>query len=476
MDHESQKSSDEMYICPACGFKMDAQTADCPNCGTTLPVSELPAPIPESSSLPGSDSEGVSTPPPPSPFPAQPPADLDLQTLISIAQQLQEQGNHAGVLVVCHRARTLATGQLAQTLDLLIKELEDGHSINAKHAVRRKKIRLFGDLRERAKSTLPVGKRNIWFAVIAVLIIILCLALGTGLIRSGRQGRGLLAGLATDTLTATKTPLPPRTPTSTSTSTPTPSLTPTPTPGIGSTQISPVDGMMMVFVPEGTFTMGSNVGNNEKPAHIVYLDSFWIDQTEVTNAMYAKCVQAGNCQLPVSNSSIGVREYYNNPQYADYPVVNIRWDDAKTYCNKAGRRLPTEAEWEKAARGTDGREYPWGNTSPNHRLANYGSYSPAEVGSYPDGASPYGVFDMAGNVEEWVADWYSSTYYTVSPTRNPTGPVSSQGHVVRGSSFVYIGVRLHVTARDTSIRCYGTGWCYEVELSDLIGFRCAQSR
>ena len=172
-----------------------------------------------------------------------------------------------------------------------------------------------------------------------------------------------------------------------------------------STQISPNDGMVMVYVPAGNFTMGFD--SPDAPAHNVYLDAFLIDQTEVTNSKYALCVQAGACQPPRNNSSATRTSYYGNSQFANYPVIYVDWNDAQAYCSWAGRRLPTEAEWEKAARGTDGRKYPWGNEPPTCELTNsFCVDDTAEVGSYPAGASPYGALDMSGNVWQWIADWY----------------------------------------------------------------------
>src|SRR5690606_19387879 len=142
--------------------------------------------------------------------------------------------------------------------------------------------------------------------------------------------------------------------------------------------------------------------------HTVYLDAYWIDQTEVTNALFAKCVEDGDCTPPVQSVSSAGLPYYGNPRYDNFPVMRVNWYQANAYCQWADRRLPTEAEWEKAARGTDGRTYPWGNETLNSNLLNH-NYSvgdTTEVGSYPAGASVYGALDMAGNVGEWVNDWY----------------------------------------------------------------------
>ena len=216
------------------------------------------------------------------------------------------------------------------------------------------------------------------------------------------------------------------------------------------------DGMVMVYVAEGEFEMGTsdeqrdrlveeNVWDedwnyNEQPIHTVYLDAFWIDRTEVTNGQYALCVAEGACQEPDSSESDKRISYYGNPEFKDFPVVYVDWYMAEAYCAWAGRRLPTEAEWEKAARGTDGRTYPWGE-GIDSTLANYdgsgrGNSDTTAVGSYITGASPYGALDMAGNVFEWVADEYDNRYYLNSPSENPPGPSFGTGRrVYRGGSW-----------------------------------------
>lgn len=213
---------------------------------------------------------------------------------------------------------------------------------------------------------------------------------------------------------------------------PTAEPSPIPTLGIGSVLIRERDNMEMVYVPEGSFEMGSEKGQqDEKPVRQIYLDSYWIDKHEVTNAQYALCVEDIGCTEPVHTNSYSQSQYFNNPTFGNYPVIYITWEQARDYCEWAGGDLPTEAQWEKAARGTDGRIYPWGNTAPDTRKANYGEGNDTMVvGSYPDSASPYGALDMAGNAWEWVRDWYWT--YDASETENPAGPDSGISRVLRG--------------------------------------------
>jgi formylglycine-generating enzyme required for sulfatase activity len=189
----------------------------------------------------------------------------------------------------------------------------------------------------------------------------------------------------------------------------------------------------MIHIPAGEFEMGGQPGDeNQQPPHRVYLDDFYIDQHEVTNAQYAQFMQATGHKPP----ALWGDEGFNQPRQ---PVVGVSWEDAAAYCTWAKKRLPTEAEWEKAARGTTGYLYPWGNDfiygQANIIVPGDGYKYTAPVGSYPAGASPYGVLDMAGNAAEWCADWYAADYYRHSPGINPPGPESGKYRVVRGGSW-----------------------------------------
>jgi len=197
------------------------------------------------------------------------------------------------------------------------------------------------------------------------------------------------------------------------------------------------DGMPLMLVPAGEFLMGSEPYLDEEPVHKVFLSAFWIDQTEVTNGAYALCVEEEACQLPSRAISYTRKSYFGNTFYKTYPVIYVDWFEADSYCKWAGRRLPTEAEWEKAARGTDQRIYPWGDHLPDTDLLNYNlDFGDTSVAmNFLSSPSPYGVLNMAGNVSEWVADWYDSRYYSQSPARDPSGPATGKYRVVRGGSW-----------------------------------------
>jgi TolB protein len=264
----------------------------------------------------------------------------------------------------------------------------------------------------------------------------------------------------------------------------------------GDTLTRPADGMTMVYVPGGTFPMGSTAAEvdaaisqckqtrtvcqrafyeYELPQHDVSLESFWLDRTELTNAQYRRCVEAGACQAPVG-CNLG-RLTYGDQTKVDHPVTCVTWREAQMYCEWAGGRLPTEAEWEYAARGPEGLLYPWGNTFDGTRLNSCdvnctnpwadgtlddGYAESAPVGSYPNGASWCGALDMAGNVWEWVADWMGT--YPAAVQTMPTGPTTGTEKVLRGSSWVYDQERFRTPARD-SIK--------PGQRDSPIGFRCA---
>jgi formylglycine-generating enzyme required for sulfatase activity len=223
----------------------------------------------------------------------------------------------------------------------------------------------------------------------------------------------------------------------------------------------------MALVPAGEFTMGSSMGSaDEQPEHRVSVGAFYMDLYQVSIRQYARFVEATHHDVPPDWSVM------NRPQHYDRPIANVDWADAVTYCKWAGKRLPTEAEWEKAARGTDGRTYPWGNVHPTrlHATAgkevwsNHSALTPG--GMLEEGKSPYGIYDMAGNVWEWVSDWYDQDYYKTSPPQNPTGPPLGTHKVIRGGSWGSNADGLRSAEREThvpSFRGFGTG------------FRCAKT-
>lgn len=290
-------------------------------------------------------------------------------------------------------------------------------------------------------------------------------------------------------------------PTRAPTTEPMPTPLPEPTPGVGSSIVNPADVAVLVYVPEGEFLRGSDqagASGMEKPQRMVFLDAFWIYQHPVTNAQFAAFVDASGHQTIAEGA--GWSWAFDGDDWAeldgvtwrepqgpgstiagreDHPVLHVSWFDAEAYCAWAGGRLPTEAEWEKAARGDDGRNYPWGDTPVTGDRANFcdvncpfewaeadqddGYLGPSPVGSYPAGASPYGTLDMAGNVWEWVADWFFPDYYGFAPDQNPAGPLSGDLRVVRGGSWYNNVNSMSVTFRhrftpDSTI--------------DLLGFRC----
>lgn len=254
-----------------------------------------------------------------------------------------------------------------------------------------------------------------------------------------------------------------------------PQATPPPAP----TQIPIVtrvlaDAMPQVWVPEGPFIMGMEDPDDQSRGHavdlrapeVVTLPGYWIDQLEVTNGMYQRCVAAGECAIPTRPVQEPRADYFYSGVTRDHPVSGVTWEDAVAYCAWAGRRLPTEAEWEKAARGVDGRPFPWGDANPTCEHANFAPCGTAldETGIRPLGASPYGALDMAGNVQEWTADWYTAAdaYATTTPDDETPG---ARIHVVRGGNYID-----EPPALQTAFRFFG--WPID-NLTVGYGFRCA---
>jgi formylglycine-generating enzyme required for sulfatase activity len=227
----------------------------------------------------------------------------------------------------------------------------------------------------------------------------------------------------------------------------------------------------MVKVPAGDFTMGkTDTGKDYSPEHKVTLKEFLIDKAEVTVAQYQACVDCAACAKPLRTGSHTGREpYYGNTKYAGYPVIFVSHKDAKKYCEGIGKRLPTEAEWEKAARGTQKNTYPWGNTDPSKTIANFGGYvNDTDDGSkYDGGKSPYGALNMAGNVWEWVADTYDKGYYAKSPGSDPAGPAAGPQKVARGGGFI---------SNPAQITTYYRAVFDETAQLSLVGFRCAKDK
>ena len=276
---------------------------------------------------------------------------------------------------------------------------------------------------------------------------------------------------------------------------------------LGDTWTRPTDGVAMVYVPGGEFEMGSddeavdyaihlckqystdtataratcsrNAFSDERPAHRVALDGFWLDCTEVTNGQYRGCVEAGACTPPVDAGSYTRDSYYGDAAYDSYPVVWVTWGQAAEYCAWAGARLPSEAEWEYAARGPEGRVFPWGDTfdgtrlnycdascaaGPNDPTVDDGHADTAPVGSFPTGASWCGALDLAGNVREWVADWYGN--YPGGRQVNPAGPASGESRVPRGGSWLDVPDDIRSANRGANSTDY---------TRHKVGFRCAAS-
>ena len=317
---------------------------------------------------------------------------------------------------------------------------------------RAKQVRSEGDFREQ------VGWKGVpawaWaLGGLAVLALVVGVVTGVG---DGATTALPTVALATEAPTEAPPTEPLLTPTAGPTVTPFPSATPA-GPSLGDTWARQADGMVMVYVPAGEFEMGSDDDEvdyalqlcneyydhcergwfeREQPVHTVVLDGFWIDQIEVTNDQYRRCVEAGDCEPPADSDSFTRDSYYGNSAYDDYPVIYVSWRQAADYCAWAGGRLPTEAEWECAARGPEASVYPWGDEWDENHLNSWegGPGDTTEVGGYPGGASWCEALDMAGNVWEWVADWYGE--YPSGRQVNPTGPSSGTYRVLRGGSWL----------------------------------------
>lgn len=270
--------------------------------------------------------------------------------------------------------------------------------------------------------------------------------------------------------------------------------------GLRSNIVDP-KGVAMVLIPAGEFVMGSSADigyaecmeildgkgcaryffTNEEPVHRVYLDDYYMDTTEVSNANYLPCVEEGACKPPYYVDTYTRDEYFYSSEFADYPVTSVTWEQAQAYCSWRSGSLPTEAQWEKAARGTDARIYPWGNEfdkkkvnicenncpiPPKRQTDSDNFADTAPVNSFPDGTSPYGLLNMAGNVWEWVFDWYDPFYYRVSPEKNPPGPASGPSHIRRGGGWMSSGSFIRTTVRSMLLN--------DPLVHYAIGFRCAR--
>ncbi len=266
----------------------------------------------------------------------------------------------------------------------------------------------------------------------------------------------------------------------TATPTPPPTLRPTPSPA----PIVSKTGMRMLYVPGGVFRFGNDDGNpDEKPSQLVNMDPFYIDETEVTNAQYTQCVEDAGCTPPGQRGASYHPTYYGSAEYDSYPVIFVSWHQADNFCRWRGARLPTEAEWERAAGfnpATIQRTlFPWGDEFDGERLnycdsrcpregrdetTNDGHQDTAPVGSYPEGRSWIGAADMLGNVMEWVGDWYKRDYYAEAPNLNPRGPASGEFKVLRGGSWFSRVDELTVTTR---------GFFDPTVSRATLGFRCA---
>jgi len=333
-------------------------------------------------------------------------------------------------------------------------------------------------------------KKNTWFTLIILLGVLLSAC------NSQTPRPAVTANEPTNPLEPAATSIPQSTNMAEPAATVLPSATIVPTtegPQVGDTRISDIDQMEQVYIPAGEFLMGTNDAEApttitiwhdypEIPQHAIYLDGYWFDKYEVTNGQYALCVDAGGCEPLPSVASETRPSYYDNPEYSNYPVIWVNWYMAQAYCQWAGRILPTEAQWEKAARGTDGNRYPWGNdflTDPladeranlcdidcprtfANELWNDGFGDTSPVGSYPAGASPYGVMDMSGNVWEWTTTIISLYPYDPNDGREDQEVVEDR--IWRGGTYSNGPWYLR-----TTVRHFSPQWYWNLNL----GIRCA---
>jgi len=348
-----------------------------------------------------------------------------------------------------------------------------------------------GILQSQILPTVPIAAPSKVGRLPSVLIGVTALIVLVGLILTGYMYNRLnrLASVVgtptviekTIILEARKTEEPPIVPTTIN-----PDPSPEPIYASGDTSISHQDGATLIYIPAGEFLMGSKdvdagISFDQTPVHKVMLSAYWIDQLEVSNALYLDCVEASVCRAPVSSASSTRKYYFGNPDYANYPVVWITWEDASIYCKWAGRRLPSEAEWERAARGDNGmRSFPWGSIPATGEVANFcdtncnydwknttvddgfGDTSPVEY--FNSGVSVYGLLNLAGNVWEWVFDFYDKDYYRISQLENPFGPTSGSERVLRGGSFENSALDIRSTNRF---------YFSQDAATSSFGFRCA---
>jgi len=324
-------------------------------------------------------------------------------------------------------------------------------------------------------------ERRTIFGLLGLLLAIIALGTAFGVLNVGgpaelseAEATATLESAVVAALTAiapTPTPLPE----------PTTLPTPTPEPFITSTD------SRMLYIPEGIFLMGDDESEerDQQPAHLLRLDAYYIDETEITNGAYAQCVDDGACSPPASPNATYHGSYFGDPAFDDYPVIFVSWFDADTFCRWRDGRLPSEAEWEKAAAFEPLESvrtlWPWGDEFDGTRLnfcdkncprdfsdpaVDDGAQDTAAVGSYPDGRSHLGLLDMSGNVMEWVGDWYGRNTYSQSVDTNPLGPLEGEFKVMRGGSWLSAAPETRTTARDS----------FDPLVSRAnLGFRCAMT-